>query len=321
MTEYEKSHPLDPAVRSFFLKDIKFSISNWIADYVDEGSNSSSDRAGRINLFRDPFFAINDDSNFVTMMYPYHLANFQYWKISEDSTVVRAKREGRNREALIGGIKLIQSSSTASISKDYMIFNYIEGFLKRAPSFTDSLPSLKNQFFDEGTYTYLERTAERTRTVSLPKTLISTISCLQNGGVTNTANADLIELLTRKYPGKVIYLDIYATWCGLCLKEMEFAPAIHHQFAGQDVIFVNLCMQSDEKKWKALVNDRKLEGEQYFLNADDTRLLMGSYNISGFPTYLLVNRSGRVTTLNAPRPSESQRLKREILKLLLTSKN
>lgn len=321
MTEYEKSHPLDPTVHSFFLKDIKFSISNLISDYVDKGSNSSSDRAGRINLFRDPFFAINDESNFVTMMYPYHLANFQYWKISEDSTVARAKRVGKNREALLGGIELIQTFSTASLSKDYMIFNYIESFFKRAPSLTDSLPSIKTQFFDAGTYAYFERASERAKTINLPQTLISKVRYLRNGRVSNTANTDLIELLTKKYSGKVIYLDIYATWCIPCLKEMEYAPEIHQQFTGQDVVFVNLCMQSDENKWKALISNRKLQGEQYFLTADDTKLLMGSYNISGFPTYMLINRSGHVTTVNPPRPSESQRLKQEIQKLLLTDKN
>ena len=49
-------------------RDIRYGISNWISDYVNEGTDSVVSRSEIINLLKDPFFGFGIDSNFVSIM-------------------------------------------------------------------------------------------------------------------------------------------------------------------------------------------------------------------------------------------------------------
>ena len=84
----------------------------------------------------------------------------------------------------------------------------------------------------------------------------------------------------------------------------------------KDAIFVNLCLQSTVSHWMELVRKRSIGGENYFFTDDATKLFMGTYRLSGYPSYLLMDRQGRLVTTTAPRPSEARAVKETILKLL-----
>ncbi|MGO4293198.1 TlpA family protein disulfide reductase [Chitinophaga sp. RAB17] len=311
LKEYTSIHETDSIVIDFFKRDIKYGISNWIADYVDAGSDSASTRAERIALFSDPFFEYANDANFVSMMYPYHLAYYMGWKIETDISIKEAKQSGRDREAMLSGAKLLLKEPSG-ISRDYMLFSYLSSYINKMPALQDDISSLRDYFTDPVFYHYLERSADRARNVKVQKTVVSNMLYMDNAKVLSISDVDILNFLSKKYPGKIIYLDVYATWCVPCLKEMEFAPLLHQQFAGKDVVFVNLCLQSSEKNWIKLLQQKKLAGENYFLNDDNSKLLMGNFNISGFPTYLLIDSKGKVKTANASRPSEAEKLEREI---------
>jgi len=90
---------------------------------------------------------------------------------------------------------------------------------------------------------------------------------------------------------------------------------LHQKFSKKDVVFVNLCLQSTAKNWISLVKEKNVHGENFFLDDDESKLLMGNFNIGGFPTYLLIDRKGSVRTANAARPSELERLEKEIEKM------
>lgn len=308
--EYTDSLDVDPIVVDFFKRDVRYVISNWISDYVDTGSDSTSTRSERIALFSHPIFEYANDTNFVSMMYPYHLSYYMSWKTVLDSSITAEKKLGRDREAMHLGLEILLKEPSG-ISRDYMLFSYISSYLNKVPILHDEIPPLRKYFTDITFYHYLEHAADRIRNVKVPKTILSQVQYMHEEKISTLSNVDFLNLLSNKYPGKVIYLDAYATWCAPCLQEMEYAPALHQKFAGKDVVFVNLCLQSSADNWIKLVGQKKLEGENYFLNDDDTKLLMGNFNINGFPAYLLIDK-GEVKTPNASRPSELEKLEKEI---------
>ncbi|WP_367913245.1 TlpA family protein disulfide reductase [Leadbetterella sp. DM7] len=136
------------------------------------------------------------------------------------------------------------------------------------------------------------------------------------GETRSVPETDVLRYLEDRYPGKVIYIDVYATWCGPCLEEMRYTPALHEEMKGKDVVFVNLCPQSAVSNWTVLVRKRSIGGENYFFTDDATKLFMGTYKLSGYPSYLLMNRQGGLITTSAPRPSEAKAVKETLLKLL-----
>lgn len=82
-------------------------------------------------------------------------------------------------------------------------------------------------------------------------------------------------------------------------------PARH--YAGSDEVrFVTLCLQSRRKAWIEFLDEFGLTGlgENYFLPDAASSLTLAEYDLSGFPTYMLIAPDGRLATCDAPRPSQ-----------------
>lgn len=111
-----------------------------------------------------------------------------------------------------------------------------------------------------------------------------------------------IQNLIKENKGKVIYLDFWAPWCQPCRKQMKFSHDLKKKFENNDVIFIYLCVNSPEKKWKEGIATLKLEGQNYLLNNSQHNFLSQEFNISGIPHYVLVNKNGVIVDKDAKRP-------------------
>lgn len=119
-----------------------------------------------------------------------------------------------------------------------------------------------------------------------------------------------------KYKGKIIYVDFYATWCGPCRAEIPFAKELHKKFEGKDIVFLNLCAASGKSAWEKLIKQYDLKGENYWLNNEDDKILNSYFNIKGYPTYLIIDRKGKVIENNTLRPSSRDELYKKLNQLL-----
>lgn len=97
---------------------------------------------------------------------------------------------------------------------------------------------------------------------------------------------------------------------------MRETPELHKLMQGKDVVFVNLCLGSDREAWHKLIGQQRLEGENYWFDGDATQLMLGAYSLSGYPTYILVGRDGKIVTMKAGRPSALTRTAGQIDGLL-----
>jgi thiol-disulfide isomerase/thioredoxin len=124
--------------------------------------------------------------------------------------------------------------------------------------------------------------------------------------------------IIAKFPGKVVYVDFWATWCGPCRAEMPNSKKLKKELIGKDVVFVYLGVQCEEKLWKAAIAEMDIDGEHFFVDDKGFGAMSEKFRISGIPHYMLVDKQGRVVDDNAKRPGNSQ-LKEEIEKLMASN--
>lgn len=313
---YVAAHHIPDSVVHVVELERKYMLTMYLGEYVDLDDSIASRKQERIRFFADPFFDIHNPDNFQSMMFPIHLWNYDYFITRGDSGVKRAIQEDRFKDAVNRGISLLLKEP-ATPCRDYMIFNFAASFLDKRLSILDSLPALKQQFTQSLFYDYLARRVDQLKNPVFPYTPVAGISRLEKDGeIRPLPVTDLFAYLEKQYPGKVIYIDVYATWCEPCKKEFTFTPALHKAFAGKDVVFVNCCLGSNQGTWKKQVESEKLDGVNLFFTADASKLFLGTYALNGYPSYLLMNRSGKLVSTSALRPSENERTVQQINNLL-----
>ncbi|MBO9631640.1 MAG: TlpA family protein disulfide reductase [Chitinophagaceae bacterium] len=115
-------------------------------------------------------------------------------------------------------------------------------------------------------------------------------------------NPDGKKVRLSELSGKLVLVDVWATWCGPCKKEEPFWEKLTERFAGKDIVFTGLSIDQDKEAWKKYLSGKKLKGLQ--LHIGESNELSAVYKISGIPRYLLFDKDGRIINIDAPRPSD-----------------
>lgn len=113
------------------------------------------------------------------------------------------------------------------------------------------------------------------------------------------------EVLLRN-KGKVLYVDIWASWCAPCRAEMPIAKDLREEYRGRDVVFLYLAIHDSHENWRRAVSDLQTDvlGDNCrILNPGESRFLKEIHH-TRIPHTLLYDHTGRLVDVNAPRPSD-----------------
>jgi len=106
--------------------------------------------------------------------------------------------------------------------------------------------------------------------------------------------------------GKYVYVDVWATWCGPCIREIPSLKEVESRFHGKNIEFVSASIdkEKDHEKWKTMVEEKDLGGTQLFADNDWQSKFVQDYGIQGIPRFILIDPEGKIVSADAPRPSD-----------------
>jgi thiol-disulfide isomerase/thioredoxin len=126
-----------------------------------------------------------------------------------------------------------------------------------------------------------------------------------------------IKEVVRAYQGKVIYIDIWASWCAPCRSKMPAAATLREKYRPSGVAFLYISVDENLAAWRTASADEKLDSltTNYNLPNFANSQFKKQYRIDIIPRYILFDKKGRLVTDHAFRPSDA-RLTTSIDKLL-----
>jgi thiol-disulfide isomerase/thioredoxin len=108
--------------------------------------------------------------------------------------------------------------------------------------------------------------------------------------------------------GKYVYIDVWATWCGPCLREIPSLKEIEKEFSSKNIQFISISIDEpkDYDKWKAMVTEKELVGIQLMADNNWKSKFVEEYAILGIPRFILIDPQGNIVSADVPRPSDPE---------------
>lgn len=195
--------------------------------------------------------------------------------------------------------------------------------------FTKALDSTKTEFFNflkeqkdldtdfiqididdsENFFSYLGNRYDKVQKLNeLIGTSSPTFTNYENHDGSTTSLADL--------RGKYVYIDVWATWCSPCIKEIPALKELEKEL-GNSMHFVSISVDKADKYeiWKQMVTDEELKGVQLYADNNRESQFVKDYGIDGIPRFILIDPKGNVVKPDASRPSNPKT--KELLTSLL----
>lgn len=111
------------------------------------------------------------------------------------------------------------------------------------------------------------------------------------------------EASFAQFKGKVVYVDLWASWCVPCIREVPHLKQLEKDMEGKNIAFVSISIDTNTDAWKRKAKQLDLHGNQ-FINSDNS--LAKALNVSGIPRFLIYGANGNLIDGNAPRPSDTR---------------
>ena len=109
-----------------------------------------------------------------------------------------------------------------------------------------------------------------------------------------------------EFKGKVLVIDVWATWCHSCLETMHKFQGMRYWFRKEsDVCFITVSIDRSEDKatWIQTINNNKMQGMlNLFPDCTEQSQFESDFLISSVPRYIIIGKDGNIVSAHAPTP-------------------
>jgi len=200
--------------------------------------------------------------------------------------------------------------------KQFVLYNYFVGKQKHQSdikTYEKYLPLINNEITEPFLLSNLQK--NYTENKKFEKTLTKTDrkNVIESNNNTGT---NLLKGIISDNEGKVIYIVYWSISCGISLKEMANSKKLMSELNNENIEFVFLCRNSTEDEARKKLDDLKIAGTHYFLDADQTNYIQKELNFSSYPNFTLIDKNGQIVSSNFKYRPGYPETKKKILELV-----
>lgn len=104
--------------------------------------------------------------------------------------------------------------------------------------------------------------------------------------------------LRSRFPGQTLLIDFWATWCIPCIKDLPASKRLHETNSDLPVAYIYICTNSGSSfsQWKNRIAEMQIPGTHIYADDQLVNALKNRFSAggSGFPTYVVIDSSGKL---------------------------
>jgi thiol-disulfide isomerase/thioredoxin len=103
--------------------------------------------------------------------------------------------------------------------------------------------------------------------------------------------------ILKQYKGKTLVIEVWASWCGDCVKAMPKLKEL--QANNPDVAYLFISMDKTADKWKAGIEKHQLKGGHFMANDQMKGVFAKAVDVDWIPRYIIVDKTGKIVLYRA----------------------
>ena len=113
------------------------------------------------------------------------------------------------------------------------------------------------------------------------------------------------------FKGKVIVVDVWATWCCSCIEKMPKFIQLKNEFQENgNIIFLTVSIDQERTrdKWLKAIQENNMTGLiNLIISPTGDSHFETDYQIVGVPRYFIIDKEGKIITVFAPSPDKEMK--------------
>ena len=103
--------------------------------------------------------------------------------------------------------------------------------------------------------------------------------------------------ILKKNKGKTVVVEMWASWCGDCVKAMPKLKAL--QANHPEVNYVFISMDKTAEKWKQGIEKHEIKGDHYMANDQMKGVFAKAIDLDWIPRYIIIDKKGKIVRYRA----------------------
>ena len=109
-----------------------------------------------------------------------------------------------------------------------------------------------------------------------------------------------------EFKGKVLVIDVWATWCPSCIENMRRFMGMRYRYSkANDVCFITVSIDRSEEKelWLKTIKEKRMQNMlNLFPDCAEQSQFETDFQIASVPRYIIIGKDGKIVSAHAPAP-------------------
>jgi peroxiredoxin len=105
------------------------------------------------------------------------------------------------------------------------------------------------------------------------------------------------------FKGKLVFLDLWASWCSPCFEEFPYMRDLQEKFSNEDFVMIGIGLDEEKSTWEYTLSQNELPWIQLYGGGELENDLFRKYQAGGVPFVVLIDEEGNILRYNDVRPS------------------
>ena len=193
---------------------------------------------------------------------------------------------------------IIDSLFTDQLTRDYCrtlaVGNELAYRKMLSESSTIFLNGITNNFFKQQIDELKNYYAEQLR---LSEEAVKNVIAPSSNVEGLTDGKAIIEKMIEPYKGKIVYMDVWGTWCQPCVQAIKASPKMKEAVKDYDVVYLYFAISSEDAAWKSSIAELGLTKPNYVhynLPRKQQDAVTEYLKVDGVPFYVLFDKNGNM---------------------------